>query len=84
MVKLEAGSYDLMVSDIRMPGLTGIQLFDWVKEHKPELIGKMLFTTGDSFDQETRGFLDRSQVAHLGKPFDLKKLRSSLEDLVAS
>jgi hypothetical protein len=84
VAKLEANTFDLMVSDIRMPGLSGIQLFEWVKEHRPGLLGKMLFTTGDSFDQETRGFLDRSQVAHLGKPFDLKKLRQSLEDLVAS
>lgn len=84
VLKLESNAFDLMVSDIRMPGLTGIQLFDWVKEHKPELMGHMLFTTGDSFDQETRGFLERSQVAHLGKPFDLKKLRQALEALIVS
>lgn len=84
ITKLEADNFDFMVSDIRMPGITGIQLYDWVTEHRPQLVGRMLFTTGDSFDQETRGFLERSQVAHLGKPFDLKKLRQALEALVAS
>jgi len=81
---LQAGSYDCIVSDIRMPGLTGIQLFEWIQAHQPGMARRILFTTGDSFDPDTRAFLERVQVPHLGKPFDLRKLREALADLLAS
>ena len=81
--RLEAAPYDLIVSDIRMPNFSGIQFHGWITEHRPEMCGRILFTTGDSFDQETRDFLDRSGAPFLGKPFDLKKFKQTLERLVA-
>ncbi len=80
--KLQAGAYDCIVSDIRMPGLSGIQLFEWIQANQPEMAYRILFTTGDSFDPDTRAFLERVNVPHLGKPFDLKKLKEALGDLL--
>jgi len=82
--KLQAGAFDGIISDIRMPGLTGIQLFEWLQANQPRMAGRILFTTGDTFDPTTRAFLDRVKVPNLGKPFDLKKLRDSLSDLLAA
>jgi PAS domain S-box-containing protein len=82
--KLESGRYDLIVSDIRMPGLNGIQLYDWIRAEQPHMAGRILFTTGDSFDPDTHAFLERVQAPYLGKPFDLKKLKRSLTDLLAA
>jgi len=82
--KLQAGTFDGIISDIRMPGLTGIQLFEWLQANQPRMAGRILFTTGDTFDPNTRAFLDRVKVPSLGKPFDLKKLRDSLSDLLAA
>jgi len=48
------------------------------------MVDRILFTTGDSFDPETRRFLDQFQAPHLGKPFDLKKLKMALGDLLVS
>lgn len=81
--KLQAESFDLVVSDIRMPDLTGIQLFEWIEKALPAMTGRVLFTTGDSFDPDTRAFLDRSGVPHLGKPFDLKKLKETLTQMLS-
>ena len=80
--KLEAGAYDFIVSDIRMPGLSGMELFDWLKAQQPAMTRRILYTTGDSFDIKTRAFLESSQVPYLGKPFDLKQLKQSLERLL--
>jgi len=82
--KLQGGTYDLIVSDIRMPGLTGIQLFEWIQGHQPAMAKRILFTTGDSFDPETRGFLEKASLPHLGKPFDLRKLKQAVSELLAS
>ena len=82
--KLQEGTYDLIISDIRMPGLSGIQLYQWIQANQPAMAKQILFTTGDSFDPETRGFLETEKVPHLGKPFDLKKLKQALSDLFLS
>ena len=82
--KLQVETYDLIISDIRMPGLSGIQLYAWIQAHQPAMTRRILYTTGDSFDPETREFLDRSRLPNLGKPFDLKKLKQALGDLLAS
>ncbi|MDR3669707.1 MAG: PAS domain S-box protein [Holophaga sp.] len=79
---LQAGHFDGIVSDIRMPGLTGIQLYEWLQTNQPEMTGRILFTTGDTFDPTTRAFLERTQAPSLGKPFDLRKLKESLGALV--
>jgi len=82
--QLQSGSFDLLISDIRMPGLTGIQLFEWIQANQPQMTRRVIFTTGDSFDPETRTFLEGAGAPHLGKPFDLKKLRLALGDLLTS
>lgn len=82
--KLQEAPYDLIVSDIRMPGLSGIQLFEWILAHQPEMARRIIYTTGDSFDPETRAFLEQAHLPHLGKPFDLKKLKQAIQDLLAA
>ncbi|GLH67726.1 response regulator [Geothrix edaphica] len=79
---LEAGAFDLIVSDIRMPGLSGVDLFEWLRAQRPAMTQRILYTTGDSFDVKTRDFLAANQVPYLGKPFDLKQLKQSLEQLL--
>jgi PAS domain S-box-containing protein len=81
---LQAQPFDLVISDIRMPGFSGIQFYDWIKDNRPAMCSRILYTTGDSFDAETREFLDRTGVPYLGKPFDLKKFKLGLERLLGS
>ena len=80
--KLEGNTFDVIVSDIRMPGLSGMDLFDWLKAQRPGMTQRILYTTGDSFDAKTRTFLETNQVPYLGKPFDLKQLKQNLQRLL--
>ena len=80
--KLESKAFDLILSDIRMPSLSGMDLFEWLKVQQPAMTHRILYTTGDSFDAKTRAFLEESQVPYLGKPFDLNQLKQSLESLL--
>ena len=40
-------SYDLCLSDIRTPGMDGIQLYQYLEQEHPELARRVIFTTGD-------------------------------------
>jgi PAS domain S-box-containing protein len=80
---LQGGAFDLIVSDIRMPGLSGIELFGWIRAHQPHMERKVLFTTGDAYDAQTLEFLERNQLPCLPKPFDLRQFQASVGELLA-
>ena len=79
---LKGGSYDLVVSDIRMPGLSGIDLFGWIQAHRPDMAHRVLFTTGDAYDAPTLEFIEKHHLPCLPKPFDLKQFQQRLEELL--
>jgi len=82
--KMQQDTYDVIISDIRMPGLSGIQLFQWIQAHQARMTKRIIYTTGDTFDPETREFLEQANVPHLGKPFDLRKLKQAITELLIS
>lgn len=84
VARLQEKEFDLILSDIRMPGLTGMEIYAWLQAHKPEMTQRILFTTGDAFDADTQSFLEKNTLPHLGKPFDLKKLKGAVAQLVGS
>lgn len=71
--------YALIVCDLRMPGLSGIDLYDELARHRPELLGRIVFSTGDVASTEARAFIDRVDAPVLQKPFEL----ATLDDLIA-
>jgi PAS domain S-box-containing protein len=66
--------FDLVLSDIRMPHVDGIQLFEWITRNRPELSERFIFVTGDTYDARTREFLAMRKSEALYKPFELSKL----------
>jgi PAS domain S-box-containing protein len=68
--------YDLLVSDLRMPGSGGIKLFDEVSRLYPEILKRYLLITGDLINRETAEFLARCGTSVLEKPFDPRGLQS--------
>jgi PAS domain S-box-containing protein len=81
VARLQEADFDVILSDIRMPGLTGMELYTWLQSNRPDLCKRILFTTGDVFDQQTQAFLESNKLPHLAKPFDLKKLKGGVAQL---
>jgi len=80
--RLESAPYDLVITDIRMPGLDGFAILGWIRDFRPALLPKVLVITGDSGskpqDRELRAF----GVPALRKPFTSDELVAQCRDLM--
>jgi two-component system NtrC family sensor kinase len=69
---LEHASVDLVVTDMKMPGeITGRALYEWVRERRPALEHRVVFTMSDSNDRDSRDLLESSGCPHIQKPFEV-------------
>jgi DNA-binding NtrC family response regulator len=82
--KLQQQPFDVVISDLRMPGMSGQELFEQMKELNAALTGRIIFTTGDTASPDTQGFLQRSGSPCLQKPFDLNEVRRLVHEVLAS
>ncbi len=80
-----ATRYDLVLSDLRMPGLDGLGLYRELERSHPELARRFVFITGTSEHTDYAGLIGDLAVPILTKPFDLSALlRVARETLAAS
>ncbi len=77
---LAGSSFDALISDVRMPGKTGIDLLSHVEKILPALAKRFLFVTGgaDGFTE----ILLRSARPILQKPFSVEELRGAVRSLL--
>jgi PAS domain S-box-containing protein len=75
---IESNRYDLLMLDIKMPGMNGIELYHHLKKTRPEMVKKIIFVTGDILGAGTREFIDRSKVRYITKPISIRKLEHCL------
>jgi CheY-like chemotaxis protein len=66
---LERREYDLIISDLKMPGMSGEQLYSRLQKAHPPLAKRVLFITGDIANADTRAFLEKIDKPYLSKPF---------------
>jgi PAS domain S-box-containing protein len=76
--KLERGSYDIVLLDLKMPEMDGHQLFDAIRERWPAVSRRVIFASGDTIHPDTRRFIDASTRPCLDKPFKLEALVSMI------
>jgi len=76
----EAGErFRAVVCDLMMPGMTGMDLFEWVEGRDPALAARFVFITGGAFTHRARSFLDRTGAPCVDKPFEASKLREAVQ-----
>ncbi len=74
LARLEGGHYDIIISDLKMPRMDGIQLLGALRETYPEMADHIMFVTGDVIGTEAERFLAESGCRWLAKPFRLNEL----------
>jgi PAS domain S-box-containing protein len=75
--------YDVILSDLMMRGLTGMDLHAALLKHHPEQARRMLFLSGGAFTREGVDFLQLMMRRHLAKPFSPEQLRALLREHIA-
>jgi CheY-like chemotaxis protein len=67
-------TYELVISDLRMPGVSGVMLHDHLAVTRPALLDRLVFSTGDVVSPEAAAFVARTRCTVLEKPFELSDL----------
>jgi DNA-binding NtrC family response regulator len=77
---LETGNFLGVVSDMRTPGgVDGADVHAWIARHRPQLVSRIVFITGDIANEETVATLKRTGAPCVEKPFRVQQFISVVE-----
>jgi CheY-like chemotaxis protein len=76
--------FDLVLCDIMMPDLTGMDVYEELSLRAPDMAERIVFMTGGTFTPRARAFLDKVPNPRLDKPIDVRMLRNWIRERLAS
>lgn len=77
LARIDAGAvFDIVISDVMMPEMSGMELYAELLRRKPSWIERIIFITGGAFTEAAHAFLDRVPNERLEKPFDASAVRT--------
>jgi CheY-like chemotaxis protein len=68
--------FDVILSDLMMPEMSGMDLYDELAKRYPDAAKRVVFVTGGAFTPVANAFLDRVENQRVEKPFDAKSVRA--------
>ena len=77
-LKLLDDSYDLIISDVRMPEINGMDIYEALRIKG--LQSKMFMVTADPFSEDVWTFLNKNKIDYLKKPFELMEFKKRVLD----
>ena len=77
-----AHHYDVIVCDVMMPDMTGIDLLERVRAFAPELEDRFIFITGGTFAKDVSVALEQHTHPCLTKPFGANELIEAIRNAV--
>jgi CheY-like chemotaxis protein len=79
--ELKGRHYDLVLCDVMMPGVAGVDIYRALCEIMPQPTDRVVFMTGGAFTHEARQFLAQIPNRCLEKPFSPAELQAILRSL---
>lgn len=83
LTRLTEANYDLIVCDLKMPRIDGMQFYRAMAAATPALARRVIFVTGDVAGTEAERFLEETGCRWLSKPFRLGDLLRSARDTLS-
>jgi DNA-binding NtrC family response regulator len=77
---IEVESYDAILTDIAMPGLTGVELLQKIQETHPAT--PVILISGKGSEQDPEALMELGAFAYVTKPFNLDELEEVVERAV--
>ncbi len=75
-------SFDVILADLMMPGMSGMELYEELARRRPELAERTVFMTGGAFTPAALAFLDRVPNERVDKPFAPAAVRALVAKFV--
>lgn len=82
LIKLQAEQYDLVISDWKMPEVSGVELLGWIRRNQP-YVGLVLITGAGEDLLTSVATGDRQMIVMLLKPLDQTRLLIAIDTLGA-
>jgi PAS domain S-box-containing protein len=80
---LRHNSYDAMLIDHRMAGMSGKEFYEAATELRPELVKRAVFMSGDVLNPDLRGFATERGIRLLAKPFDIDAVTRVVREVMS-
>lgn len=74
--------FDVILCDLMMPEVTGMDLHEILHSVDPSQAKKMVFLTGGAFTAKAAAFLEKTEHPWIEKPYDAERVRSIVRTLV--
>jgi PAS domain S-box-containing protein len=82
--RIKGNGYDLILVDMKLPGMSGSELYEKIQIISKSLAERVVFITGDIMAADTEAFLFRTGATFIAKPFNIKQLKSEIRRLLAT
>lgn len=76
--------FDLIVLDIKMPGIDGISFYEQLVARQPEYRSKVICMTGDLVSSRNKDFIKKENIPYLIKPFGIEELLEKVNSVIRS
>ena len=83
LTRLTEANYDLIVCDLKMPRIDGMQFYRTMAAATPALARRVIFVTGDVAGTDAERFLEETACRWLSKPFRLGDLLRAARDTLS-
>ena len=83
LTRLTEANYDLIVCDLKMPRIDGMQFYRAMAVATPALARRVIFVTGDVAGTDAERFLEETACRWLSKPFRLGDLLRAARDTLS-
>jgi len=77
---LQEENFDLVISDLRMPDVSGEEIFSYLKTKGEEQ--KFLVITADPYEENFNRFLLNNKIDYLKKPFEMVSLVNKIKERI--
>lgn len=82
LARIMRRDYDILLLDIKMPRMNGMELINYIRDIKPHLLPRIIILTGDAESAHIRTFIKANRYPCLAKPFKIKELLDAMNAII--